>query len=284
MKGENKMLTHIKTICENFSNEFGIVPIKKDVQINELPGLRNVLKLKTDNRDKLICIASQPGAGKTSLALDIVLDAAINSDKEILIFTLELGTKQLLVRLIEKISSVGGDFWKCDIEERNEADQNKISIAIAFLQELNILIDDTWFVPPAYIEKCLQEHKNAGLVMLDYIGLVQADEKKNLRQQEVYEIEAELLAQAKKYCVPMLVVAQVHRRLKEPRFSFEDILSSDYVMHKSAMILFIKRKGYFDIEPVDNNAEIIVVKNNSEKYDIIKMQFDENSVSFKECI
>lgn len=55
-------------------------------------------------------------------------------------------------------------------------------------------------------------------------------------------------------------------------------------MHKSAMILFIKRKGYFDIEPVDNNAEIIVVKNNSEKYDIIKMQFDENSVSFKECI
>lgn len=50
------------------------------------------------------------------------------------------------------------------------------------------------------------------------------------------------------------------------------------------MILFIKRKGYFDIEPVDNNAEIIVVKNNSEKYDIIKMQFDENSVSFKECI
>ena len=80
------MLIHIKSPCEELADEWEITPNKQPMTLYELTQLRNATKINDPDRPSLICIGSRPGMGKTAFALDIVLDAAISNQKDILIF------------------------------------------------------------------------------------------------------------------------------------------------------------------------------------------------------
>lgn len=233
MKGVDPMLTSIKTICEEISNELIINSVKFDEEFNEFSQLIKNGKTNYYEENNLICIASRPGMGKTTLALDIVLDAAINSDNKILIFSLDMSAKMIVFRIIQTLSGVNFYmFGDCVIKE---TDKNKVSSTLAFLQELNILIDDTPAITPDYVEKCLQNHKNASLVMIDYIQLMQMNADKHLCQQELIRIN-------EIYRVSLLVLTQLGRNS-----------SLDYLIKNSDTVIFLNRKT-----GNDNDIEITV--------------------------
>lgn len=73
------MLVHIKMLCKQIADELGLIPTKKQIDLGELTQLRNATKINDPDRPSLICIGSRPGMGKTAIALDIVLDAAISN-------------------------------------------------------------------------------------------------------------------------------------------------------------------------------------------------------------
>lgn len=233
MKGEKQMLTSIIIVCEEISKELKIKPAKSDEVYNGFAQLIKNKKMDYYEENNLICIASRPDMGKTTLALDIVLDAAINSDNKILIFSLDMSAKMIVFRMIQILSGVNFNmFGDCVIKE---TDKNKASSALAFLQELNILIDDTPAITPDYVEKCLQNHKNVGLVMIDYIQLMQMNADKCLCLQEFIRIN-------EIYRVSLLVLTQLGRNS-----------SLDYLIQNSDKVVFLNRKACDD-----NDIEIIV--------------------------
>lgn len=277
------MLIHIKTLCEEISNELGIKPTKKQIELGELTQLRNATKINDPDRPGLICIGSRPGMGKTTFALDIVLDAAISNQKDILIFSLEMTAKQNAERLLQKLSGVNIRTFRDST--RSEEDKAKLSSAIAFLQEQNILIDDSFSTSPAYIEKCLQSCENPIVVLIDYLQLVQADEECESRQRELCEITRSLLVQARKYCVKIVVLTQIGRIFREDKRPILDDVRSIGCLHQdSDVVLLVYRDEYYENDSANDAAEIIIAKNRYGECCTIHMRFDGNTVSFKEDV
>lgn len=277
------MLIHIKTLCEEISNELGIIPTKKQIDFGELTQLRNATKINDLDCPSLICIGSRPGMGKTAFALDFVLDAAISNQKNILIFSLEMTAKRIAERFLQKLSGV--NIRRFRNSAMNEEAKAKLSAAIAFLQEQPILIDDTAKVTPAYIEKCLQSCENPGVVLIDYFQLIDADKKEDTRQRELCEITRSFLVQARKYCVKILVLTQIGRIHREDKRPILDDIRSDGCLHQdSDMVLFVYRNAYYDNDSANDTAELIIAKNRYGDDGTLHMYFDCNTVSFKERV
>ena len=275
------MLIHIKTLCEEISNELGIKPTKKQIELGELTQLRNATKINDPDCPGLVCIGSRLGMGKTNFALDIVLDAAISNQKDILIFSLEMTAKQIAERLLRKLCGV--NIREFRNSTRSEDDKAKLSAAIAFLQERNILIDDNFNTSPAYIEKCIQSCENPGVVLIDYLQLLHADEKEDAYQLEICKIIRSLLLQSQKYCVKMVVLTQIGRIFrKDKRPILDDIRSIGCLHQDSDVVLFVYRDEYYESDSANDAAEIIIAKNRYGECCTIHMRFDGLSVSFRE--
>lgn len=275
------MLVHIKVPCTEIADELGIIPTKKQFNLNELTQLRNATKINDSNCPGLICIGSRPGMGKTAFALDIVLDAAISNPKEILLFSLEMTAKQIAVRLLQKLCGVNIRTFKDSAG--SEEDKAKLSAAIAFLQEQNIFIDDSTNATPAYIEKCIQSRKNPGVILIDYLQLMHADKKKDTIQRELSEITRSLSIQVQKYCVKIVVLTQIGRIFREDkRPILDDIRSIGSLHQNSDVVLFVYRDEYYQNNSTNDAAEIIIAKNRYGKCDTIHMRFDGQSLSFRE--
>lgn len=227
------MLTSIRAICEEISKETGINPVQNDEVFNEFSQLIGNAKTDYYEGNNLLYITSRPGKGKTTLALNIVVDTAIKSDKEILIFSLDMSATMIVSRMIQILSGV--NFYMFGDSVLKENDKNKVSSALAFLQELNILIDDTAAITPGYVEKCLQNHKNAGLVMIDYIQLMQMNADKYICQQELIRIN-------EIFQVPLLVLTQLGRNSE-----------FGYLAQNSDTVIFLNRKTCDD-----NDIDIII--------------------------
>ncbi|MCM1546271.1 MAG: replicative DNA helicase [Clostridiales bacterium] len=235
-------------------------------------------------KSDLIVIAARPGMGKTSLAMNIVENAALNNDKVCAVFSLEMPEVQIIQRLMCGFAGVSMSSALAGKLESN--DWKKLTKASEKMRKSRIYIDDSSRVTPAEIlSKCRRiKSKNNGqldLIMIDYIQLMSSG-KKNAEQnrtQEVADITRELKIMAKELDVPVIALSQLRRmQSKEPQLS--DLRESGAIEQDADIVMFINRPdvGATDEELKKGNiikgmADLIVAKHRNGGLDRIKLRF-----------
>ncbi len=217
------------------------------------------------NKSDLILVAARPGMGKTAFALNLALNGAKASQKDVVVFQLEMSRDQLASRFLSSQAMV--DSQKLKTGSLNQDDWMKIARASNVLSKLRIYVDDNPAITVAEIKaKCRRLGDGLGMIVIDYIQLMQSGGKRNEnRVQEVAEISRSLKIMAKELNVPVVCLSQLSRAAEnraDKRPMLSDLRESGAIEQDADIVMFIYRDDYYDAESEDKNiAEIIIAKN-----------------------
>lgn len=228
----------------------------------------NELDYKTSglNKSDLILIAARPAMGKSALAINIATNAAMRANIPVVIFNLEMSKEQVGNRILCSEAMV--DSAKVRTGKIEEDDWAKLASAIGPLSEAPIYIDDTPGISIMEIRaKCrkLKLEKNVGLVVIDYLQLIQGTGKKGAsREQEISEISRSLKILAKELNIPVVALSQLSRAAEQRsdhRPMLSDLRESGAIEQDADIVMFIYRDDYYNPETEQKNiAEIILAK------------------------
>jgi len=240
-------------------------------------------------RSDLIILGARPSLGKTALCLDIARNAAIKTKTPVGIFSLEMSKDQVIDRLIAAEAQVA--LWKLRTGRLTEdIEFEMIQEALDRLSQAPIFIDDT---PSANIIQVrsmvrrLQAEHGLGLLVVDYIQLIQPRTNTNNMVQAMTEVSRGLKSLARELEVPILAAAQLsraveQREIKIPRLA--DLRESGSIEQEADVVLFIYRKDRDKFEPSledQNTAEIIIAKHRNGPLASVQLKFDAEKVSFR---
>ncbi len=238
-------------------------------------GVDNVLA-GMGNSD-LILVGARPGMGKTSFALNIATNVALQTKKTVCIFSLEMSAEQLVSRIISSeamIDSMALRTGKLDSKQWNEIAKTTSKLAGA-----NILIDDTTGITVTGMKGKLRRVENLGLVVVDYLGLMQSDRKIDNRVNEVAEISRNLKIMAKELNVPVICCAQLSRGPEsrtDKRPMLSDLRDSGAIEQDADVVIFLYKDDYYGKKEGSEGddgciAEVIVAKNRHGSTQTVKM-------------
>ena len=218
------------------------------------------------NKSDLILIAARPAMGKSALAINIATNAAVHSNVPVVIFNLEMSKEQVGNRILCSEAMV--DSSKVRTGKMDEDDWVKLASAIGPLSEAPIYIDDTPGISIMEIRaKCrkLKLEKNIGLIVIDYLQLIQGSGKKGAsREQEISEISRSLKILAKELDVPVIALSQLSRAAEQRndhRPMLSDLRESGAIEQDADIVMFIYRGDYYNQESEKKNiAEVILAK------------------------
>ena len=215
---------------------------------------------------ELILVAARPAMGKTAFALNIAANAALRGNVPVAIFSLEMSKDQLVNRILCGEAMV--DSNKVRTGKLEEDDWVKLAGAIGPLSESEIYIDDTPGISIMEIRtKCrkLKMEKNIGLVVIDYLQLVQGSNKRSgSREQEISEISRSLKILAKEINVPVIALSQLSRAVEQRpdhRPMLSDLRESGAIEQDADIVMFLYRDDYYNKESEKKDiAEVIIAK------------------------
>ncbi len=221
----------------------------------------------------LVLIGARPGMGKTSFAMNIATEAAIKTKKTVCVFSLEMSAEQLANRMLSSEAQI--DSYKMRSGNLSSEDWNAIAYASSRLSETDILIDDTPGVTVTAIKSKLRRVKNLGLVIIDYLQLMQGDRRNDNRVQEIGEISRGLKLLAKELAIPVICCAQLSRgpeNRPDKRPMLSDLRDSGAIEQDADVVMFLYRDEYYKEETVDQSvAEVIIAKNRHGSLDKVKL-------------
>ena len=231
------------------------------------------------NKSDLILLAARPGMGKTSMALNILLEAGKKSGKNVAFFSLEMSREQLALRLISSECFV--DNKKLVTGKLTEEDWDKVAVAADSLNRSRIFIDDDSSVSVADISAKCRRMDNLGLVIIDYLQLMQSAGGRTYsgenRQQVVSDISRALKIMAKELDVPVLCLSQLSRANEsrsDKRPMLSDLRESGAIEQDADIVMFLYREGYYDKDtPNPNLAECIIAKNRHGETRTVELQW-----------
>ena len=215
---------------------------------------------------ELILIAARPAMGKSAFALNIAANAALKANVPVAIFSLEMSKEQLVNRILCSEAMV--DSNKVRTGKLEEGDWVKLAESIGPLSEAQIYIDDTPGISITEIRsKCrkLKMEKNIGMVIIDYLQLVQASSRRNgSREQEISEISRSLKILAKELGVPVIALSQLSRAVEQRidhRPMLSDLRESGAIEQDADLVMFLYRDDYYNAESEKKDiAEVIIAK------------------------
>ena len=221
------------------------------------------------HNSELILVAARPAMGKSAFALNIAVNAALKAKTPVAIFNLEMSKEQLVNRILCSEAMV--DSNKIRTGKLEEEDWNKLAEAIGPLSETGIYIDDTPGISMMEIRaKCrkLKLEKNIGLVVIDYLQLIQGNNRRNgSREQEISEISRSLKILAKELNVPVIALSQLSRAVEQRpdhRPMLSDLRESGAIEQDADIVMFLYRDDYYNEDSEKKNiAEVIIAKNRS---------------------
>jgi replicative DNA helicase len=228
----------------------------------------------------LIIVAARPSMGKTAFALNIAETAALGSKKAVVVFSMEMSSSQLAFRLISSVGRIHQQHLRNGTLE--EEDWPRVSNAIALLSDAKIFIDDTPSLSPVELRsrarRLHREHGGLGLIVIDYLQLMQVPGRKNEnRNNEIAEISRSLKGLAKELNVPVIALSQLNRSLEQradKRPMMSDLRESGAIEQDADVIMFIYRDEYYNKESQDKGiAEIIIGKQRNGPTDTCKLTF-----------
>ena len=214
----------------------------------------------------LILIAARPAMGKSAFALNIATNAAVKAKVPVAIFSLEMSKEQMVNRILCSEAMV--DSNKVRTGKLEEDDWTKLAEAIGPLSEAEIYIDDTPGISVMEIRaKCrkLKLEKNIGMVVIDYLQLVQGSNKRNgSREQEISEISRSLKILAKELNVPVIALSQLSRAVEQRpdhRPMLSDLRESGAIEQDADIVMFLYRDDYYNKDSDKKGiAEVIIAK------------------------
>ena len=214
----------------------------------------------------LILVAARPAMGKSAFVLNIATNAAVKANVPVVIFNLEMSKEQLVNRMLCSEAMV--DSNKVRTGKIEEDDWVKLATALGPLSEAPIYIDDTPGISIMEIRaKCrkLKLEKNIGLVIIDYLQLVQGSGKRNAsREQEISEISRSLKILAKELDVPVIALSQLSRaaeQRQDHRPMLSDLRESGAIEQDADIVMFLYRDDYYNENSEKKNiAEVTLAK------------------------
>lgn len=244
---------------------------------NEKEGITGVpsgfadLDLRTAgfHKSELIILAARPAMGKTAFALNIATNAA-KANTPVLLFSLEMSKEQLVNRILCSEAMIDSNKLKTGKMEEN--DWVKIVDALGPLSEAEMYIDDTAGISITEIRakaRKLKLEKNIGLIIIDYLQLIQGSgsRKNGSREQEISEISRSLKILAKELNVPVIALSQLSRaseQRSDHRPMLSDLRESGSIEQDADIVMFLYRDDYYNDESENKNiAEVIIAKNRS---------------------
>ncbi len=230
------------------------------------------------NQD-LIILAARPAMGKTTLALNIAEYAAMKTKKAVAVYSMEMSSAQLAQRLLSSIGRINANNLRSG--ELADEDWSRLTSAIKMLTDTKIFIDDTPALSPhelAFRARRLKREHDLGLIVVDYLQLMQVPGNKENRATEISEISRSLKALAKELDIPIIALSQLNRGLEsrtDKRPIMSDLRESGGIEQDADIILFIYRDEYYNKEnsPDKGLAEIIVSKHRNGETGSFKLKF-----------
>jgi replicative DNA helicase len=214
----------------------------------------------------LIIVAGRPSMGKTSFAMNLVENAILADSKPILVFSMEMPAGSLMMRLLSSVGKI--DQTRVRNGQLEEEDWAKLSAAMQQLKDKPLLIDDTPALTPTEIRsrarKVLREQGSLGMIMIDYLQLMQVAGSSEGRTAEISEISRSLKSIAKEFNCPVIALSQLNRSLEQrpnKRPVMSDLRESGAIEQDADVIMFIYRDEVYNEESPDKGtAEIIIGK------------------------
>lgn len=255
------------------------------------PDLDNILAglQKSD----LVILAARPSIGKTSLALDIARQVGIHAKVPVGIFSLEMGSDQLIDRMLA--AQAGVDLWRLRTGKlRSEGPGNdfeKISDAMGVLSEAPIFIDDSGslnIMEMRTMARRLQAEHHLGLIIIDYLQLMEGRASRggnDNRVQEISEISRGLKQLARELNIPVVALSQLSRAVEsrpDQRPKLSDLRESGSIEQDADVVMFLYREDRVRPDtPNKNVVEVIIAKHRNGPVGQVSLYFEENSASYK---
>lgn len=229
-------------------------------------------------RNDLIIVAARPSVGKTAFALNIAQNVATKTDENVAIFSLEMGADQLVMRMLCAEGNI--DAQRLRTGSLTPEDWGKLTMAMGSLSNAGIYIDDTPGIRVSEIRaKCrrLKQESGLGMVLIDYLQLIQGSGRSDNRQQEVSEISRTLKELARELKVPVIALSQLSRGVEQrqdKRPMMSDIRESGSIEQDADIVAFLYRDDYYDKESENKNIiEIIIAKQRNGPVGTVSLAF-----------
>ena len=283
---ESKDFRHIRDVLQNVYREIETLAETGGAPTGSKTGFSGLDRVLIQmGKGDLIIVGARPGMGKTSFALNIATNVA-KTKKAVAIFSLEMPGEQLVNRLLSSEALI--DSSRLRTGQLRPEDWDNLASVASSLASCDIYIDDTSAISTTEMKSKLRRIPNLGLVVIDYIGLMQSTSHSDNRAQQVGEISRNLKIMAKDFGIPIVCCAQLNRSTetrtgeggKKPTLS--DLRDSGSIEQDADIVLFLYRDEYYnDIKGTNstdpsapsaaNTAEVIVAKNRHGSVGNVKM-------------
>ncbi len=228
---------------------------------------------------ELIILAARPSMGKTALALNFVESAIFTQERPVLVFSMEMPSAALVMRMMSSIGRIDQGHMRNG--KLTEEDWPKLSAAVSKMKDKPLFIDDTPGLTPqemrARTRRIAREHGNPGMIMVDYLQLMQVAGSTEGRTQEISEISRALKALAKEFDCPVIALSQLNRSVEQrpnKRPMNSDLRESGAIEQDADVILFIYRDEYYNEDSPDKGvSELIVGKQRNGEVGTVRAAF-----------
>ncbi|ASS47058.1 Replicative DNA helicase [Candidatus Nasuia deltocephalinicola] len=303
-----KIENNVLKLNKNFNNIYFNIPIISDIfeKVFYKSGLiinnnNNISGLSTgfidlDNilsglhKGELIIIAGRPSMGKTAFAINIAQNISLNFNLPVIIFSMEMSNEQLATRLLSSISQINQN----NIKRGNLSflEFSKLKNIILNLNSVKIFIDENVNLTPLDIfsksKSVLNKYGCLGLIIIDYLQLMNSSSPNKNRVMEISEISRNLKCLAKDLDVPIIAISQLNRSLEnrvDKRPIMSDLRESGAIEQDADIILFVYRDEIYD--NFSNNkgiAEILISKQRNGPTGVINLLFSSDNLKFSNYI
>jgi replicative DNA helicase len=230
-------------------------------------------------RSDLVIIAGRPSMGKTTFAMNIAEHVVMKSKLPVLLFSMEMPGEAIVMRLLSSLSRI--DQLKIRTGKIDEQDWPRVMSTVSMLSEAPLFIDDTPALSPAEMRararRMAKEHGQIGMIVIDYLQLMQVPGSNENRTAEISEISRSLKSLAKELHVPVLALSQLNRGLEQradKRPVMSDLRESGAIEQDADLIVFIYRdEVYNENSPDKGTAEIIIAKQRNGPIGKVRLTF-----------
>ena len=282
---DTKEFRHIRDVLRNVYRDLELLSETKGAVSGARTGFSGLDRMLVQmGKGDLVIVGARPGMGKTSFALNIATNVAKATKKAVAIFSLEMSAEQLVTRIVSSEAMI--DSHTLRTGKLSNEDWNNIADVSSSLSGCDIYIDDTSAISTTEMKSKLRRLPDLGLVVIDYIGLMQTTSKSDNRAQQVGEISRNLKIMAKDFGVPFVCCAQLNRGTESrpgagKRPTLSDLRDSGSIEQDADIVLFLYRDEYYkDISGAEpsaeeadaaNTAEVIIAKNRHGSVGNVKM-------------
>ncbi len=277
-----------EVIASNYEMYNKLTSAERDLYLGIPTGISALDAITTGlNRSDLIIVGARPGMGKTSFALNLARNVAMQQKRTVAVFNLEMSREQMVNRFLSSEARISSK--KLRTGNLTPDEWTRMAYAASQLGQAPIYLDETANITVPTMKARLRRLKDVGFVVIDYLQLMHSGKRTENRVQEVSEITRSLKIMAKELNIPVLVCAQLARTTEKQanhRPALADLRESGSIEQDADQVLFLYRDEYYRNEKSDpsavpnGTAEVIVAKNRHGELGTVNLAFQGEFTQF----